>query len=646
MTALDGSIIAVFILYVLAAGLRERTRASAGLDQYFLAGRELNGWQAGISMAATQFAADTPLLVAGLVAVGGVFALWRLWIYALAFLFLAFVLAACWRRAGVLTDAEFAELRYCGRGAALLRLFKAFYFGTVFNCVALAIVLLATTRIVEPFLPWHDWLPQNVSGLFERLAAPIASSLTATPATESSFGVRAGSNLFSLLLIAIVTLAYSTLGGLRSVVRTDTVQFALMMVASIIYAWLVIDAIGGLAALPARLHAVFDDVEGISASQLLAFTPSVAYDVTGLLLAVVLLQWLIQVNADGTGYLAQRVMACRDDREARRAGVVFTFAQILVRSLIWLPIALGLLLLFPTDPTLALDDHIAGREAAYVHGIAHLFPAGLKGLMLAAMIAALASTIDTHLNWGAAYWTNDIYARFVCRRLGRNPGPRSLVRVARASNVLLLALALVIMSHLESIRAAWEASLLLGSGVGVVLVLRWLWWRINAWGELAAIGISALLVPLVLALLPDDQGPARLLLVAVISSAAAIAVSLWLQPAAPKNLCAFYLKVRPPGFWGPVARLAGENPHVPRQALIDGLVATSSAALTVFGLLVGLGTWLVGGTPPAWLPERNVWIALNIAVALGVAPLWWRRGFRTTQGGESVAPSPPRMRDD
>jgi len=417
MSAIDAAIVGAFLVYVIVNGLRERARASGGLEQYFLAGRSLSGWQAGISMAATQFAADTPLLVTGLVAMGGIFALWRLWIYALAFLVLAFLLAACWRRAGVLTDAEFAELRYPGRGAAALRLFKALYFGTLFNCVVLAIVLLATTRIAEPFLLWNEWLPPALFRVAEGIAAPFAGSLTVASPDDPAFTARAASNLISLVAIALVTLAYSTLGGLRSVVQTDVVQFAIMMVASLAYAVVVVNAAGGLGPMVERLHAAFAQGTGplpMNASQLLAFTPSAAYDVGALLLAVFLLQWLIQVNADGTGYLAQRAMACRDDHEASRAAVVFTFAQIVLRSLIWLPIALGLLLVFPPDGAFGAAGeagYVAAREASYVRGMAELLPVGLKGLMLTAMIAALASTIDTHLNWGAAYWTNDIYAR-------------------------------------------------------------------------------------------------------------------------------------------------------------------------------------------------------------------------------------------
>jgi len=393
----------------------------------------------------------------------------------------------------------------------------------------------------------------------------------------------------------------------------------------------VVDRAGGLQGMLDRIRSVFAHgvgATGMSASQMLAFTPSAAYDVTGLLMAVFLLQWLIQVNADGTGYLAQRAMACRDDGEARKAAVVFTFAQVLVRSLVWLPIALGLLLLFPPDAATSGAAYVAEREATYVRGMAELFPPGLKGLMLTAMIAALASTVDTHLNWGAGYWANDIYARFVSRWLGRAPDQRALVWVARGSNVLLLALAVAVMTQLDSIRTAWEASLLLGAGVGAVLVLRWTWWRINAWGELVAIAASALLVPATLAWVPEGQALARFIYVAAVATTAAVAASLWIAPVGPAELKEFYLKVHPPGCWGAVAREAGEDPGVPARALWKGIGATLLSALTVFGLLVGLGTWLVDGTAPAWFPFRGAWIAANLGVALAAIPLWLRLGFR------------------
>jgi len=256
-----------------------------------------------------------------------------------------------------------------------------------------------------------------------------------------------------------------------------------------------------------------------------------------------------------------------------------------------------------------------------------VLPPGVKGLMLTGMIAALASTVDTHLNWGASYWTNDIYKRFVCGLRGVTPSERSMVWVARASNVAILAIAVVIMAQLGSVRVAWESSLLLGAGVGIVLVLRWLWWRMSAWGELAAIGTSALLVPVALAAIDDESGAARMLLVAAGSTAAAVAVSLWFAPVVPEALVDFYKRVRPPGFWGPVARAADAHGEVPTRNLARGIAAVVLCAVTVFGLLVGLGTWMLDATPPAWLPERGLWIALNLGAAATAAPLWLSLGF-------------------
>ncbi len=220
------------------------------------------------------------------------------------------------------------------------------------------------------------------------------------------------------------------------------------------------------------------------------------------------------MNADGTGYLAQRAMACRDEREARIAVLVFTLAQILLRSLLWLPIGLGLLVLFPPDGTLAGAALQVDREGTFVRGIGELLPSGVRGLMIAGMLAALASTLDTHLNWGASYWTHDLYERFVCRWLRRVPSARELVWVARASTLGVLAIALLLMTRLDSIQTAWHASLLLGAGMGVVLVLRWLWWRLTAAGELATIVASSLLAPLLLTLLPDREA-LRLLLMGI-----------------------------------------------------------------------------------------------------------------------------------
>jgi Na+/proline symporter len=642
--ALDAAILVAFAIYAISSGLRARRTASTGLEEYFLAGRSLSGWKAGLSMAATQFAADTPLLVTGLIATAGIFSLWRLWIYALAFLLLGFVLAPSWRRAGVLTDAELAEVRYGGTAAAWLRGVKAVYFGLVFNCAVLAMVLWAAKEIAEPFLLWHAWLPEGLFGTVRALVEWVGFPFARASASDVDVWVRSADNLISIALLVGLTLAYSTTGGLRSVVRTDLVQFAVMMGATALYAVYVIAEVGGLGA----IHAGLEDIApvggagGLTRAEVLAFTPAHARDAGLAVLAVFGLQWLVQMNADGTGYLAQRAMACRSDRDARNATIVFTFAQVGLRSLLWLPIGLGLLVLFPPDAALEAGALRADREASFVRGIAELLPAGALGLMLTAMLAALASTIDSHLNWGASYFANDLYGRFLCRAWrGREPSPRALVRVARLSNILIVAIALAVMTQLSSIQTAWQLSLLLGAGMGVLLVLRWLWWRVNAWGELASIAASAVLAPILLAAFSDDREALRLLWMAGGSTLAGVAASLATAPETRERLRAFYRTARPPGFWGPIAADAGAEPGRDARRLGRGLGAVAAAALCVFCLLTGLGSWLAGSPAPPWLPSRPAWIALLIALGALLVPVWIALGKGIDDDVRETSTNPP-----
>ena len=236
MHFIDIAILVAFIVHALSAGFRSQKEASQNLEEYFLAGRSLPGWQAGLSMAATQFAADTPLLVTGLIATAGIFSIWRMWIYAVAFLLMGFLLAPCWRRSNVITDAELTEIRYGKKPAAFLRGVKALYAGTLLNCVGLAIVLLAATRIAEPFLFWNDWLPGWLFGFFEWIVRGIGTPLTVNIGDDASVWIKSTNNFISILVIALTSTLYSTTGGLRSVVATDVVQFGIGLVGSIVYA--------------------------------------------------------------------------------------------------------------------------------------------------------------------------------------------------------------------------------------------------------------------------------------------------------------------------------------------------------------------------------------------------------------------------
>ena len=613
---IDLIIVGAFVIYAIGSGLAARRIASTGLQEYFLAGRTIKGWRAGVSMAATQFAADTPLLVTGLIASGGIFLIWQLWVYGIAFLMMGFVFAAHWRRANVLTDAEFTELRYSAHGALTLRTIKALYYGTLINCVVMAFVLVAAVRIAEVFLPWHQWLNPDLYQYLLQITRAIGFSISSA-ATDVNADIASTNNLISIVVLVSFTLFYSAAGGLRSVIATDVVQFALAMLGTLAYAVVMVNATGGLSGLSDHIVEIYGQAR---ASELMSFSP------TGSTLlmpffVIMALQWFFQMNSDGTGYLAQRSMACRTDREARIAAVVFAWLQIVLRSLIWIVIGLGLLVLYPFGPQAAgSDGFVASREMLFVRGFDELLPPGLRGLMLTGMLAALASTVDTHLNWGASYWSNDLYDRLICRAwLKRTPGNRELVWVARWSNVLILVLAMIIMTQLGSIQQGWKMSLLLGAGTGSVLVLRWVWERINLYSELAAIVVALVTSGLLLHLLPDpDQEWLRLGFMALLSTGAAVGITFITPRTEQHVLSTFYQRVRPVGWWRTTAVANGDDPANPLRRLMRDAMFVFAGAVSLLFMLVGLGRLVVGA------PDDSVLVSLLfVGISLGALPFWW-----------------------
>ena len=610
---LDLAIVLAFIAYSIANGFRHRAKASKDLSEYFLAGKTLRGWRAGISMAATQFAADTPLLVMGLLAVGGIFSLWRLWIYGLAFLMMGFLLGKAWRRAGVLTDAELTEIRYSGKGVLLLRGLKAVYYGTVINCVVMAFVLVAAARIFEIFLPWHEWLP---AGLYEPIRGAVEwSGITiASQATGLEAVTATANNVISIVATLAFVALYSTTGGLRSVVATDVAQFALMMAGTLIYAFLAVREAGGRQGM---LESLEDHYGAEMADRFLSFTPQ-ASEALMPFLVILALQWFFQMNSDGTGYLAQRTMACSSDRQARIAGVIFTVMQIVVRSLLWLPIGIALLVIYPFDPAAQMTDAMIGRrEITFAQGIDQLLPAGVRGLMLTGMLAALASTLDTHLNWGASYWSNDLYRGvWVEGFRKRRASPRELVIVARLSNLLILTIALVIMVNLGSIQTAWQVSLLFGAGMGAVLVLRWLWERINLYCEIVAMAVSLVVAPILLVTVEEEW--LKLLVMSLASTVAVVVTALVAPPTDRGLLVEFYRRVRPPGWWAETARAAGDDADRSPAELRRDAASIVACAASVYLWLVGFGKLLVQ-------PDSMMVAIVAIVLGFAAVPLWWRR---------------------
>ena len=389
------------------------------------------------------------------------------------------------------------------------------------------------------------------------------------------------------------------------------------MLGTLAYAVVMVNATGGLSGLSDHIVEIYGQAR---ASELMSFSP------TGSTLlmpffVIMALQWFFQMNSDGTGYLAQRSMACRTDREARIAAVVFAWLQIVLRSLIWIVIGLGLLVLYPFGPQAAgSDGFVASREMLFVRGFDELLPPGLRGLMLTGMLAALASTVDTHLNWGASYWSNDLYDRLICRAwLKRTPGNRELVWVARWSNVLILVLAMIIMTQLGSIQQGWKMSLLLGAGTGSVLVLRWVWERINLYSELAAIVVALVTSGLLLHLLPDpDQEWLRLGFMALLSTGAAVGITFITPRTEQHVLSTFYQRVRPVGWWRTTAVANGDDPANPLRRLMRDAMFVFAGAVSLLFMLVGLGRLVVGA------PDDSVLVSLLfVGISLGALPFWW-----------------------
>ena len=614
---IDLVIILAFVAYSVGNGFHNRARASKNLEEYFLAGRSIKGWRAGFSLAATQYAADTPLLVTGLIATGGIFMLWRLWIYGLGFLMIGFLLGRGWRRARVLTDAEFTEIRYSGRGVLALRGLKAIYYGTIMNCTIMAMVLVAASRISEVFLFWHEWLPPSIYQPIYNIVQSVGISLS-SGATGLETYVATTNNLISIVIIIGFTGLYSATGGLRSVIATDTIQFSLAMIGTVIYAIVVVVKSGGLGEIVNRLVQIYGSVR---ADEILSFSPA-KIEAIGPFLVIISLQWFFERNSDGTGYFAQRMMACKTDRDAKIGAFVFTWLQILLRSLVWLVIGVGLLVIYPYTPGTPLTEKfISGRELLFATGVRDLLPIGVKGIVLTGLLAALASTVDTHLSWGASYWSNDIYKRIISNAwLKRKPTDRELVVVARLSNILVLAIALIIMANLGSIQTAWYITLLFGAGTGAVLVLRWLWERINLYSEIAAIVTSIIFAPIILFTVKDEW--LRLLLMSALSTIVIVVVTLLTRPTEDSVLSEFYQRVDPVGFWRKTAKKVALDSSRPLKEFYRGAYLTITISLSIYLLLIGLGKILFP------IDSSTVVISIiYIAAGLFSIALWWRKMF-------------------
>ncbi len=604
LTALDWSIVAGYLAVALAAGVLVSRRAGTSIESYFVAGRQLPWWWLGTSMVATTFAADTPLVVAGMVAEHGIAGNWFWWSWAVSHVSMAVVFAALWRRSGVLTDAELVELRYAGRSATLLRGFKAIFFAVLINGIVLGWVIRAMSKIAEPFVHWEAWLG----------AARFTAVEAAWPAWLL-FGTL-DDTLTVLVLFALVVL-YSTLGGIRGVILTDLLQFGIAIAASVLFAVFAVSAVGGIDGLLAGLAEHYDDP-----AQILAFVPAsdAAWLPVQVFLVYLAVQWWAQYFSDGSGYLAQRLFTAKSDAHAEAGGLWFCVANYGLRTWPWILIGLVGLVVFPLGAEATGDAAAlvaADREMAYPVLMARLLPAGVLGLLFASLLAAFMSTVDTHINWGTSYLVNDIYRRFV-----RPAAPqRELVVVSRLTVVGLSLLAILIASQIASVEKAWKFFIALGAGLGLPAILRWVWWRVNAWTEIAGMAVAALAAPVLYALYPDTRDEYLLVIIVALATTAALAATFLTPPVPRDRLERFFERVRPPGWWG---GLGGAASRTAARRIGLAWVAGNCA---VFGLMFGAGHLLLGrpalGAALVTAAALAAWLTLAATraarVALGVA---------------------------
>ena len=563
MSPIDWIIIAAYLAFTLLVGILLSKRAGRSTGEYFLSGRKLPWWIAGTSMVATSFAADTPLVVGGWVRTEGISHNWIWWSFAISGMFSVFLLSRLWRRAKVLTDVELTELRYSGGSASFLRGFRAAYMAGPINCFTMAWVIVAMIKLL---------------GVLFNMPPVLAVGVC--------------------VLIATI---YCVLSGYWGVVVTDLVQFALAMGGSIALCVIVAGKCGGLGALVRqsqaspmgeKLLAFFPHPPGGAMPYTMAFWkgPMFAF------LVFISVQWWGNKNADGGGAIIQRMSSTKNERHSLLATLWFNVANYALRPWPWIIVAIASMHFMP---------NLSDGELAYPLMIKRFVPAGLMGLIVASLLGAFMSTIDTHLNLSSSYFVNDFYRRFV------RPGAseRTYVVTSRIMSIVFMVLAAEIALLHGSISGLFKFLLAFGSGAGAVYILRWFWWRINAWSELSAMIASSVISSVLFACnkrLGNLPYPLILLITVFGSMVVWVAVTFLTPPVSREKLKEFYRRVRPFGAWGHIAR---ECRLPPAPGLGWGLVNWIAGTVMVLAATIGAGKFLLGFHKEGWL-----WLA---AAAVG-----------------------------
>ncbi|WP_061248169.1 sodium:solute symporter family protein [Leptospira noguchii] len=533
-SVIDWFFIFMYLSFAFAAGILLSPKAGKSLVSYFVADRKLPWWWLGTSMVATTFAADTPLVITGFVAADGISANWFWWSWAIGYMAMTVFFAGKWRRMEVLTDVEFVELRYGGKPAIILRMVKAFYLSILVNSIVLGWVFKAMSKITGPFLDWKDLLGADRFMIIQNVwpSFLIFDSLN---------------NTITVLILFLVVVVYSSMGGIQGVILTDLVQFALGMGGAILFAVYAVSSLGGISGLLSKMEEVYPDKH----ESILSFWPDFqeASLPINVFLIFISVQWWAQYYSDGSGYLAQRIHTAKNPKEAEKGSLWFNVANFMIRTWPWILTALVTLVVFPLhDPTKYFSEGwIVGgdREMGYPILMKLILPSGVLGIVFASLMAAFMSTADTHINWGASYLVNDFYLRFVHPKAD----DKTLVKASRIAVVTMSIIAILVATQIQSIASAWKFLLAFASGMGLPQILRWIWWRTNAWTELSGM-ITALILSMILyPSFPNVRSEYLLFWVAIGSVVVSILVTFLTPPVSQNTLDDFVKRVDPIGFW-------------------------------------------------------------------------------------------------
>ena len=574
LSTLDWTIVAAYFALSLVVGLLVSRQAGQDRKSFFLAGRNMPWWLLGVSMVATTFSTDTPNLVTDLVRQNGVSGNWAWWAFLLTGMLTVFVYAKLWRRSGVLTDIEFYELRYSGKAAAFLRGFRALYLGLVFNVLVMATVSLAAVKFGEIVLGLPGWM--------------------------------------TLTIACSITLAYSALGGLKAVIITDFVQFTLAMIGSVWAMLYILDLpeIGGLSNL----------ISHINVSDKLALIPDFSDPNmwVPVMLVPLAVQWWASyypgAEPGGGGYIAQRMFSAKDESNAVAATFLFNVAHYALRPWPWILIALSSLIVFPeladiqrAFPNLSADK--LGHDVAYP-AMLTLLPSGLLGLVAASLIAAFMSTMSTQLNLGASYLVNDFYHRFI----NKNASEKQLVQIGRLFTVLSIILGGGLGLMLTSAGQAFTLLLMIGAGTGLIYILRWFWWRINAYTEIVAMVSSIIIAGYFNFGESSLEGWQKIVIGAFLTTIVWVVATYFTPPDDEVTLRNFVKKVNPggPGWVKYSDDISGKPWPVPK-----GILSMVLGCMAVYGFLLGVGQLIYGQTGSGLLI-----CGLGTASSYGLLKLW------------------------